>query len=367
MYQAGSRQMVNLRFLFLCLVLVPLLFFGPLEKYSLYMRFLALEFLLLFFLFTEFRISLEAFSRCLNLSYLLFFTLSVLDWLGLASLVPHDTKNSFFISVGGYTIETLYGLGGSTADIDSYSGLLLLWNLFVNRGGRFRWVMIGLSAAAMILTFRFTPIVALLVACFSYLFVWNRFLAMLALLLPAAGFIIVLVILLINPVAQVPFMPGTDWYSLLWNVTHARHSIWLGQVHYYLTEFQLSDFFYGPLDERMTADFIDGKGRFHKSSYNPHNTYLAMLFRSTVMFAIFYALYLWCIFRWVRRNTFPLLFFISIVAYTNTSIIGLQNPAYLLVIMFLLITVPRGRFTESYYIPSRSRIYGVAVQPALQG
>ncbi|MBO1519748.1 hypothetical protein [Oceanisphaera pacifica] len=357
MYQAGSRQMVNLHFLFLCLVLVPLLFCGPFEQYSLYMRFLALEFLLLFFLFTEFRISLEAFSRCLNLSYLLFLILSSLDWLGLVSLVPDDTKNSFFISVGSYTIETLYGLGGSTADIDSYSGLLLLWNLFINRGGRFRLVMIGLSAVAMILTFRFTPMVALLAACLSYLFVWNRFLAILALLLAMSGFIIVLVILQINPVAQVPFMPDTDWYSLLWKATNARSSIWLRQIHYYLTEFQLSSLFYGPLDERMTVDFIDGNGRYHMSNYNPHNTYLAMLFRSTVIFSIFYALYLWGTLRKARRNTFPLLFFISIAAYTNTHIIGLQNPVYLLVIMYILIAVPQGQFSDGYFILPKKRVY----------
>lgn len=127
----------------------------------------------------------------------------------------------------------------------------------------------------------------------------------------------------------------------MWKATHARSSIWLGQIDYYLTHFQFADFFYGPLDERMTVDFIDGEGRFHKDSYNPHNTYLALLFRSSVMFAIFYALFLWGVFRRARRNTFPVLFFVSIVAYTNASIIGLQNPAYLLVVMFLLMAVPQ--------------------------
>lgn len=346
--RTGTRQAVNLRFLFLFIFLVSLLFLGPLEKHNLYIRLFALQFLLLFFLFIEFRVSMTAFSRCLNLSYVLFLSLSVLDWLGALPLVAHDSKNSFFISVGGQTVETLYGIGGSTADIDSYSGLILMWNLFVNKNGRYRLTVIGLSAAAMLLTFRFTPIVALMAASLSYFFVWNRFLAMLALLLPMIGFITVLVILQINPSTQVPFMVGTDWYSLLWNVTHARSSIWLGQIQYYLTEYHLFDFFYGPLDERMTVDFIDGDGRFHKDSYNPHNTYLALVFRSSVMFAIFYGLFVWGVFRRVRRNTFPIILFISIVAYTNASIIGLQNPAFLLVVMFLLMMVPNGRFRDLY-------------------
>jgi acetyltransferase-like isoleucine patch superfamily enzyme len=92
-----------------------------------------------------------------------------------------------------------------------------MWNLFVNRGGRYRLVMLALSGLAMLLTFRFTPIVAFLAACLTYLFVWNRLLAMLALILPAMGFVAVLVILLVNPSAQVS-LTNTDWYSLLFRL-----------------------------------------------------------------------------------------------------------------------------------------------------
>lgn len=362
--RVGTRQSINLRFLLLCLILAPLLFCGVLEKYSLYMRLLVLEFLLLFFLFSEYRISLGAFTRCLNLSYVLFFSLSLLDWLGMLPLVPHDSKNSFYISIAGRTIETLYGLGGSTADIDSYSGLVLMWNLFVNRGGRYRLVMIALSGLAMLMTFRLTPVVAFLAACLTYLFVWNRLLAMLALILPAMGFVAVLVILQVNPVAQVP-LTDTDWYSLLWKATHARSSIWVGQIDYYLTQFRFADFFFGPLDERMTVPFIDGEGRFHKDSYNPHNTYLALLFRSTAVFVVLYTLFLWGALRRVRRNTFPVIFFISIVSYTNAGIIGLQNPAYLLVTMYLLMAVPRAPFRVRYGLPRRfESSTGPAVAPS---
>lgn len=364
----GSRRAINIRFLLICLVLVPLLFVGPLERHTLYIRLFALEFLLLFFLFTEFEVSLAAFSRCLNLSYVVYFALSFMDWLGFLPLVSEDSKNSFFISLGGFTIETLYGIGGSTADIDSYSGLVLIWNLFVNRGGGYRLVMIGLSAMAMILTFRFTPVVALFVACFSYLFVRNRLLAMLALIMPALGFIAVLTILHFNPSAQPPLMPtGTSWYSLLWDATHARSSIWVGQVHYYLTEFRLGDFFLGPMDERMTVDFIDDDGRVHKDSYNPHNTYLALLFRSTILFAIIYALFLWAMSRRARRNTFPVIFFISIVAYTNASIMGLQNPAFLLVTMFLLMAVPRGHFREHFRHDFGGKAHELRTGSGIQG
>jgi hypothetical protein len=351
--RVGVRFSVSAGFLLLLLFVGAVLCMPPFEKSSIYARSLFFEMLLLFFLLSSYRFSMSDFSDFINVGYAFYLGISLLIWAGLIPAAAGE-KNSFMVSLAGVSVETLYGIGGSTADIDSYSGLILMWNLFVNRGGRYRLVMIGLSAVAMLLTFRFTPIVALLAACLSYLFVRNRLLAMLALVLPAVGFVCVLSILHINPTAQVPFMAaGSDWYSLLWKGTHARSSIWVGQVNYYLTEFRFSDFFFGPMDERMTVDFIDGDGRFHKDSYNPHNTYLALLFHSTVLFAFFYLLFLWGVFRRARVNTFPVIFFISIVCYTNASIIGLQNPAFLMVTMFLLTAVPLAPFSEQYRRPLR--------------
>lgn len=344
-YRVGSRGAINLRYLFLCCLLALPLILVPVEKHNIYMRIFTLELLLLLYLFSEFKLSVAAFSRCINTAYLVYLGLSVINWLGLVTLVPHGSENSFMIKLGGMTIETLFGVGGSTADIDSYSGLILIWNFFVNKNGRFRHAMIAISAFAMLMTFRFTPIVALLSAFLIYLFIFNRFLALLAVLVPALGFAGVLLLLYVEPTTLVPFIkPSMDWYTLLWKATHARSSIWVGQVHFYLTEFNWADFIYGPLDERMTVDFIDGDGRVHKDSFNPHNTYLAMLFRSTLLFALFYMLFLWAVARRSRKSTFPVIFFISIVAYTNSSIFGVQNPAYLLVLLYVLVGLRRGKF-----------------------
>lgn len=346
-YRVGSRGAINLRYLFLCCLLALPLILVPVEKHNIYMRIFTLELLLLLYLFSEFKLSVAAFSRCINTAYLVYLGLSVVNWLGLVTLVPHGSENSFMIKLGGMTIETLFGVGGSTADIDSYSGLILIWNFFVNKNGRFRNAMIAISAFAMLMTFRFTPIVALLSAFLIYLFVFNRFLALMVILLPALGFVGVLLLLHIEPTAMVPFIkPSMDWYTLLWKATHARSSIWMGQIQFYLNEFSWPDFIYGPLDERMTVDFIDGDGRVHKDSFNPHNTYLAMLFRSTVLFALFYVLFLWAVARRSRKSTVPVIFFISIVAYTNSSILGVQNPVYLLVLLFALVGLARGKFRQ---------------------
>ncbi len=344
-YRVGRRGAINLRYLFLCCLLALPLILVPVDKHNIYMRIFTLELLLLLYLFSEFKLSVAAFSKCINTAYLVYLGLSVINWLGLVTLVPHGSENSFMMKLGGMTIETLFGVGGSTADIDSYSGLILIWNFFVNKNGRFRHAMIAISAFAMLMTFRFTPIVALLSAFLIYLFIFNRVLALLAVLVPALGFAGVLLLLHVEPTTLVPFIkPSMDWYTLLWKATHARSSIWVGQVHFYLTEFNWADFIYGPLDERMTVDFIDGDGRVHKDSFNPHNTYLAMLFRSTLLFALFYMLFLWAVARRSRKSTFPVIFFISIVAYTNSSIFGVQNPTYLLVLLYVLVGLRRGKF-----------------------
>lgn len=344
-YRVGSGGTVNIRYLLLCCVLAAPLILMPVEKHNIYIRLFTLQLLVLIYLFSEFKLSVSTFSKCINIAYLLYFALSVINWLDIVSLVPHGSENSFLIKLGGMTVETLFGVGGSTADIDSYSGLILIWNFFVNKKGRYRFLMIAVSAFAMLMTFRMTPLVALLVAFLSYLVVFNRFLALLAVLVPALVFAAVLLLLHFEPSASVPFItPSMDWYTLMWKATHARSSIWIGQIYYYLTEFNLSDFVLGPLDERMTVEFIDGDGRVHSESYNPHSTYLAMLFRSTVIFALFYLLFLVAVARRSRKSTFPVIFFISIVAYTNAGILGVQNPTYLLVLLYVLIGLPRDKF-----------------------
>lgn len=344
-YRLGTGGTINIRYLLLCCVLAGPLILMPVEKYNIYMRLFTLELLLLIYLFSEFKLSVAIFSKCINIAYLAYFSLSLVSWLGLVTLVPHGAANSFMINVGGMTVETLYGVGGSTADIDSYSGLILIWNFFVNKNGRYRYLMMAVSTFAMLMTFRMTPLVALLVAFLTYLFVVNRFLALLALLLPALVFAATLLLLHFEPGARVPFItPSMDWYTLMWKATHARSSIWIGQMYYYLTTFNLSDFLLGPLDERMTVEFVDGDGRVHSESYNPHSTYLAMLFRSTVIFALFYLLFLLAVARRSRKSTFPVIFFISIVAYTNATILGVQNPTYLLVLLYVLIGLPRDKF-----------------------
>lgn len=346
--RVGCQQVVNINFLILFFLILIVFFSSPVEKYNIYARLFYIELLILIFLFYDFKISVSAFSTFVNSTYFIYLLFSLTNWLGLFSLTLDEVKNSFFIHFGDVSFETLYGIGGSTADIDSYSGLVLMWNILINKESRFRYLIIVISAFSMLMTFRFTPVVALITSFLTYFFVVNRFLAIVTIVLPVFGFIGVLLILHFDPTAKVPFVStDMDWYTFLWDATHARSSIWNGQIYYYVTEFSFGDFIYGPLDERMTATFIDGEGRLHKESFNPHNTYLAMLFRSSVLFVIFYTLFLFSVMRRSRRSIFPIVFYISIVAYTNSSILGLQNPIYLLVLLYFFMALPMGDFKSS--------------------
>src|SRR5690606_29413266 len=80
-YRVGSRGAINLRYLFLCCLLALPLILVPVEKHNIYMRIFTLELLLLLYLFSEFKLSVAAFSRCINTAYLVYLGLSVINWL----------------------------------------------------------------------------------------------------------------------------------------------------------------------------------------------------------------------------------------------------------------------------------------------
>lgn len=340
-----ARGSIRVGVLLFFLLVGGFLFFYPVEKANLYIRIFTVEMLLLVYFFSEIKIDLSRFTKFLNTTYVFYFLFSVAIWSGVLPANTSIEKNTFLINVGGFNFETLYGLGGSTADIDSYSGLVLIWNVFVNKVKRSSYGMIALSSLAMLMTFRMTPIVALVLSFLIYFVVVNRVLAFLAIILPALGFVSALLALNYSPTFIVPFVGhNMDWYTLMWKATHARSSIWLGQIHYFINEFTFSDYIFGSLDERMTVDFVDGDGRVHKDSYNPHNTYLSLLFRSSLFFSLFYILFVAAVARRSRKVTFPVVFYISIVAYTNASVLGLQNPMYLLVLLYVLFGMPREKF-----------------------
>lgn len=310
-------------------------FYPPVQLENIYFRFFILKIILLTMFMSSISVSLRDFTHVLNLCYLIYLFLSFLAWFKILPGYDYGSVNSFNVNLGGLRIETLYGVSGSTAAIDSYSGLILLWNLLINKG-RSKYILMFISFAALLLTFRNTPVVALVLTALIYYFVRNRVVGAASLVVLVVGFLCVVWLLDSVPDDQVPFLSqDITWNEFFWGATHARSSLWVQQFMIYLNEYTWHDYIVGPDLKNMTVSFIRPDGRVLHETFNPHNSYFLALYRSSVMIIMLFLLFLFYAMKTFNRQTFPLLFFIATSAITNASLLGLDNPTYILVILFV--------------------------------
>lgn len=101
----------------------------------------------------------KQFLQVINATYLFYLLLSLLVYVGV--IPPGEKFNQFQYSVLGINVKTFIGLFGSTSSIDSYSMVVLLLNFFFAKKNKY--LMIGITFLAGIMTFRFTPLLILIV------------------------------------------------------------------------------------------------------------------------------------------------------------------------------------------------------------
>lgn len=316
-------------------ILLFIAIYPPIQIETLYFRFFVIKIILFSLFIASIKINVKSFSHILNISYLIYLTLSILVWFKLIPGYDYAHVNSFMINIGSLKIETLYGISGSTADIDVYSGLIFLWNIFIHKG-KYKYVLIFISFMALLLTFRNTPIIALILTSIVYFFIRSRIFAGMSLIGLVFGFLSVVWLLYFIPDDQVPFLSGNkSWYEFFWYATHARSSLWVQQFIIYLNDYTWYDYIVGPDLKNMTVSFIRPDGHELHETFNPHNSYFIAFYRSSVSTVILFLLFLFYTMKTFNRQTFPLIFFIATSAITNSSLFGLENPTYLLIILFI--------------------------------
>ena len=317
------------------ITLLFIAFYPPIQTSTLYFRFFILKIILLSLFMSSTKLNIQNFSYILNLSYLIYLTLSMLVWFKLMPGYDYGHVNSFMINIGSFKIETLYGISGSTADIDVYSGLIFLWNIFIYKG-KYKYVLIFISFTALLLTFRNTPIIALILSAIVYFLIRNKVFALLSLVGLIVGFSSVIWLLYFIPDNQVPLLSGNKtWYEFFWYATHARSSLWVQQFMIYLNNYTWYDYIVGPDLKNMTVSFIRPDGHELHETFNPHNSYFIAFYRSSISTIILLLLFLTYAMKTFNRQTFPLIFFIATSAITNSSLFGLENPTYILIILFI--------------------------------
>ena len=290
---------------------------------------------ILFLLFLSFvvyfkmiKLSVVRLLRVVNITYLFYLLLSIISYSGLIFAQEPDALNSFIKEYGFISFETLYGLEGSTASIDSYSTLIILVNLFLNKKLS-RYMIIIIALFALLWTTRFTPIIMFLFSIISYVVVRNRFLAVLAISSIFLGFFSFSFLEMFYPnesffIANIP-------NSVILNVaTHGRTFIWSEQLESIVNNFNRLDFLTG--NYKYAEVLIPwGEG----STSNSHNSFFSLFFRIGIAAIFMILFFIRKIFYNFDRRTFPVIFGIFLSATTNGTVFYVGNPVFLLVLIYL--------------------------------
>jgi hypothetical protein len=266
--------------------------------------------------------------KVVNITYLIYLSLSIISYSGLILAQEPDSLNSFVKDYGFISFETLYGLEGSTAAIDSYSALIILLNLFLNKRLT-KYLIITIALLALVWTTRFTPIVMLTLSASSYVLVRNKFLAVVALSSIFLGFFLFTFLEMFYPNESF-FIENVPNSIILQIATHGRTFIWSEQLHNIANSFNVLDFLIG--NYNYAEVFIPwGKG----TTSNSHNSFLYLFFRvgiSAVFMIIFLMKKVFCNFD---RRTFPIIFGVFLSATTNGAVFYVGNPVFFLVVIYL--------------------------------
>jgi hypothetical protein len=300
-----------------------------------YILLFAVKLIFLFLWFNNSEIPLSRFVNFINITYLIYLGFSIIFWL--TSTTLRSQINAFFIDLGFFQFQTLFGIEGTTASIDSYSGLILILNLIFKESAN-RRLMIVLSCTALFLAFRQTPVFALLITLgvMKLNVIRNGKQAALIVLAPMVFICLVLFIIMYNHGYIYLFGNKLDLFELFYHASHARTMLWQEQLNFLFERYNFWDYLLGHFDDSFQVMLYNmDREMIHKTSDNAHNSYFALFYRNPVLTVSLYVSGLVLIARTFHKKTFPVIHFIMLVALSNATIFSLQNPVYIFTLIFL--------------------------------
>jgi len=279
--------------------------------------------------FKMIKLSVRRVLRIINITYLIYLILSIISYSGIVLSQEGNIINSFFVDYGFISFETLYGLEGSTASIDSYSTLIILLNIFLNRKLA-KYLIILIALVAVVWTTRLTPVIMFSLSVGSYFVVRNKFIAVFFLVAIFIGFFSFTYIELYFPNENF-FINGISNKQLLQIATHGRTFIWAEQFKSISANFSAVDYLIGNYKHAAVSIPWGAEGLYS----NSHNSFFHLFFRigvAAVFMVLFFIRKVFCNFD---RNTFPIIFGIFLSASTNGTIFYVGNPVFLLILIYL--------------------------------
>lgn len=296
---------------------------------------LILKFILLYSLFSQFRISSNQFIGFINKTYIIYVIISAIFFYLIPNVLyqiiyhPQFYADYYFIK-----FPIFRGMqGGTPASIDSYSAIIFIINLFNKKNNPLRRRILALSIICILLSLRMTPLVALSLSLLAYPIIRKPLMSVMVLFL---GFLLflVFVVMLFNS----PTLFGIDFYQFAYLATHARSMVWVQQITVLLENYSFIDYLFGNFSsEKFSVPAFQITG-YEKDQLidNPHNNYLLLFYQMPVPFILVYLGFLTKLGSNFNRKWFPAIMLLSIAGFTNSTIISLHNPIYIMIICFYL-------------------------------
>ena len=276
--------------------------------------------------------TIKDFLSFINKTYAFYIIVSILIYIFIPDIFYElKEKNNNINELFGYQYKMLQSVEGSAATLDIYSLVVLFLNFHFNNSKQKKYIM-SLCIIILVWTFRLTPVLALIAGIIAFLLVQGKNLAMLFLSSLSMVFIATLLLIQSNPIIM-----GVPLNSILYIATHARSMIWEQQIAIF-NDYSVLDLILGnyssekfsvasyQLDGSEKPDFID----------NPHNNYLLLLFRSPLLFVTYLLFLFKVLISNFDRRWFSVLTVILIGCLTNSQLISLSNPIYILTILYFI-------------------------------
>lgn len=309
------RSYINFGALLLIIVLIYSL------KADIYTFLVILKIYFLYKYFEKYRISTKQLVLFINVTYLLYFIYSLIIYIYISLYVGIESVNAFEINLFGFEFYTLFGIEGSTAYIDSYSGLVFIVNILLNNDSSAKKFFGGVSLIALMWTTRMTPLVATIGSFIYYYF------------MPIGLYYVLISFVVIQFGLAIWLKSQPDPIKFFFAaITHNRSLMWTQHFDIFWDSLNLKEIFLTTYGDEYKVQ-VYGHSR---DTFNPHNSYFLLLFNSVIGFLILFYLFLRKSLSVRDDRLKAIIFFILVAAITNSKVIGLGNPIYLVIITYAI-------------------------------
>jgi hypothetical protein len=288
-------------------------------------------YLYLYYLIKTYRLEHSDFLKINNIHFTIYSVLSFLVYYNIIGL--NRELNEFEIFDYDFIDRTLIGFYGSTASLDSYALFTMLVNLVHNKSKISKYVISAIALVLSLLTFRYTPIIAVSTSLLIYLVLKSIRIREIKLVLNEIIIILISTsFILVYVIIELLQYKNLETYFII--ATNGRSTIWINMNLALLSEgwFSLKAIF-GLSDVVTVNTYWSTITNIY--SDNPHNSYLNIFSRFGMLGLIAVTTILIKYSKlFMNQKEYVIFLFVIITAVTNTGIFFYQ---FIIMVMYIMI------------------------------